>query len=99
MWFSDGTSNSLDNEDGRDLSRKRKLRSEDGMNVEEIEDEDEGAEAMISLENADEKARNTAVSVPFLLSRWVKLRKYQQIGLNWLVSIQTRRFLYNSIKR
>ena len=28
---------------------------------------------------------------PFLLASWVKLRAYQHIGLNWLVSIQTRR--------
>jgi E1A-binding protein p400 len=28
---------------------------------------------------------------PFLLASWVKLRNYQHIGLNWLVSLQTRR--------
>ena len=57
----------------------------------QIEDEDKGAEALRSLEIADAKARNTMVSRPYLLSSWVKLREYQQIGLNWLVSVQTRR--------
>jgi hypothetical protein len=52
---------------------------------------DEAETAMRSLEIADAKARNTAVSRPFLLASWVKLRAYQQIGLNWLVSTQTRR--------
>ena len=28
---------------------------------------------------------------PFLLASWVKLRNYQHIGLNWLVSLQSRR--------
>ena len=28
---------------------------------------------------------------PYLLASWVKLRNYQRIGLNWLVSLQTRR--------
>jgi E1A-binding protein p400 len=55
------------------------------------EDEDRGAEALRSLEIADAKARNTMVSRPYLLSPWVKLREYQQVGLNWLVSIQARR--------
>jgi E1A-binding protein p400 len=56
-----------------------------------LEDEDKGAEALRSLEIADAKARNTMVSRPYLLSSWVKLREYQQVGLNWLVSVQTRR--------
>ena len=49
------------------------------------DDTDEAAEAMRSLELADAKARNTAVSRPYLLAPWVKLRAYQKIGLNWLV--------------
>jgi len=54
-------------------------------------DHDEATAALRSLEASDKKARQTAVSRPFLLSSWVKLRAYQQIGLNWLVSIQARR--------
>jgi E1A-binding protein p400 len=52
---------------------------------------DEGVSALRSLELAESKARHTTVSRPFLIASWVKLREYQQIGLNWLVSIQTRR--------
>ena len=36
-------------------------------------------------------ANEAMLTRPFLLASWVKLRAYQQIGLNWLVSIQTRR--------
>jgi len=39
----------------------------------------------------DDETNDTTVSRPYLLASWVKLRKYQQIGLNWLVSIQSRR--------
>ena len=53
--------------------------------------DDEGVSALRSLELAEKKARHTTVSRPFLIASWVKLREYQQIGLNWLVSIQTRR--------
>ena len=76
--------------DGNDLSKMNGI--EGSLNEEDNADEyDEAATAMRSLEIADAKARNTAVSRPFLLASWVKLRKYQQIGLNWLVSTQTRR--------
>jgi SNF2 family DNA or RNA helicase len=46
---------------------------------------------MRKLEVAEEEARVTRATRPFLIALWVKLREYQQIGLNWLVSIQTRR--------
>jgi len=52
---------------------------------------DDGIEALQSLVESDAKARRTMLTRPFLLARWVKLRNYQQIGLNWLVSIQSRR--------
>ncbi len=67
--------------------------SDDGKNIrlKKPNTTDDAESAMRSLELADAKARNTAVSRPFLLSSWVKLRAYQQIGLNWLVSTQTRR--------
>ncbi|GKZ00379.1 hypothetical protein MPSEU_000990900 [Mayamaea pseudoterrestris] len=54
-------------------------------------DADEADAAMQALEASSELARHTLASRPFLLSSWVKLREYQQIGLNWLVSLQTRR--------
>eukprot|EP00804_Cyclotella_cryptica_P000370 CCRYP_008690-RB/>CCRYP_008690-RB protein AED:0.12 eAED:0.19 QI:0/0.90/0.83/1/0.90/0.91/12/164/2166 len=54
-------------------------------------DEDEGLTAMRSLAATDAKARETMLTRPFLLASWVKLRNYQHIGLNWLVSLQTRR--------
>ena len=54
-------------------------------------DDDEGLAALKSLQESEEKARATLASRPFLLTQWVKLRAYQQVGLNWLVSIQSRR--------
>jgi E1A-binding protein p400 len=47
--------------------------------------------ALAALEASAERARSTLASRPFLLSKWVKLREYQQIGLNWLVSLHGRR--------
>ena len=52
---------------------------------------DEGLAALRALRVAEDRARATTASRPYLLSSWVKLREYQQIGLNWLVSIQSRR--------
>ena len=70
------------------MDTKRIMKEDDDG---EVGDNDEALEAIRSLEMADAKARNTAVSRPFILAPWVKLRVYQQIGLNWLVSTQTRR--------
>jgi hypothetical protein len=53
--------------------------------------DEEGKDALKRLEESERRARSTLASRPFILAPWVKLRKYQQIGLNWLVSIQTRR--------
>lgn len=79
-----------------EITNKRKLKHSDHNEMVQkklkiSQEDDEGAIAMRNLEVADAKARNTAVSRPYLLAPWVKLREYQQIGLNWLVSIQTRR--------
>ena len=52
---------------------------------------DAGKEALDVLEDSAEKAQQTKASRPFILSPSVKLREYQQTGLNWLVSMQTRR--------
>lgn len=65
--------------DGSNSQKKLKTESDDGI------------EALQSLVESDAKARRTMLTRPFLLARWVKLRNYQQIGLNWLVSIQSRR--------
>ncbi|KAL7531374.1 hypothetical protein ACHAXR_005109 [Thalassiosira sp. AJA248-18] len=54
-------------------------------------DTNEGISALESLAASDTKARETMITRPFLLASWVKLRAYQHIGLNWLVSIQSRR--------
>ena len=55
------------------------------------EEEDATVDVLEALEESEAKARQTVVSRPFLLAPWVKLREYQQIGLNWLVSTQGRR--------
>mmetsp|Transcript_27958 Transcript_27958/g.42625 ORF Transcript_27958/g.42625 Transcript_27958/m.42625 type:complete len:2205 (-) Transcript_27958:1535-8149(-) len=55
------------------------------------EGRDDGIKAIDALYVSEELARNTVATRPFLISNWVKLREYQQTGLNWLVSIQTRR--------
>lgn len=57
---------------------------------EEVDDND-SIDALKALRESEERARATMATRPFLLSNWVKLRKYQQTGLNWLVSTQTRR--------
>ncbi|OEU20173.1 SNF2_N-domain-containing protein, partial [Fragilariopsis cylindrus CCMP1102] len=56
----------------------------------EEEEDDSDIDDMMSIESA-KKARETLASRPFLIPPWVKLRKYQQVGLNWLVSLQSRR--------
>lgn len=52
---------------------------------------DTGMAALEALEASAERAQKTLASRPYLLTPWVKLREYQQIGLNWLVSLQSRR--------
>lgn len=52
---------------------------------------DEQDDALEVLRESEDRARTTTATRPYLLSNWVKLREYQQTGLNWLVSIQTRR--------
>jgi hypothetical protein len=54
-------------------------------------DSDDGATALSALEASADRARKTLASRPYMLANWVKLRKYQQVGLNWLVSLQSRR--------
>jgi hypothetical protein len=52
---------------------------------------DDGIAALHALEASAQRAQQTLASRPFLLAPWVKLRHYQQVGLNWLVSLQSRR--------
>jgi E1A-binding protein p400 len=76
-------------------SRNSSSRKCEGEDMEEEEDGDEasiaGEAAFQALEASAEKARTTLATRPFLLSPSVHLREYQQIGLNWLVSLQSRR--------
>jgi hypothetical protein len=46
---------------------------------------DAGRAALIALEASALRARNARASRPFLLAPWVRMREYQQVGLNWLV--------------
>ena len=52
---------------------------------------EKGDDALKRLEAADEEARSIYVELPFLLSANLKLREYQHVGLNWLVSLHERR--------
>eukprot|EP00980_Cylindrotheca_fusiformis_P001317 scaffold333_cov133-Cylindrotheca_fusiformis.AAC.43 len=75
---------SLANNDTQSMVKKRR---EDESNAVS----DDGATALGALEASAERARKTLASRPYLLAHWVKLREYQQVGLNWLVSLQSRR--------
>ena len=61
------------------------------VDTEDEDDDDDGIEALKALRESEDRARATVATRPFLLSTWVKLRTYQQTGLNWLVSTQSRR--------
>ena len=73
-----------DGDTGNTNAKKARLDSEQ-------EGSDAGKAALDVLEASAERARKTLASRPFLLAPWVKLREYQQTGLNWLVSLQSRR--------
>ena len=70
--------------------RKRKKTSSSKAKATELESDD-GLKALRALEASAEKAQKTRASRPYVMAAWVKLREYQQIGLNWLVSLQSRR--------
>ena len=80
-----------------DTTKRPRHDEHDGNNGQHInrgnreEKDDEGLTALKSLKESEERAKATVATRPFLLTPWVKLRAYQQVGLNWLVSIQTRR--------
>lgn len=92
-------STEMDVEKGRQSSGKRKRESDDDSDGDaeksprepETETSDDGLAAMNALEASAERARQTLATRPYLLASWVKMREYQQIGLNWLVSLQSRR--------
>lgn len=87
--------------DFRNISKRKRDRvndddeSEEGLRKRGAEDtgttSDDGLAALNALEASAQKAQQTLASRPFLLAPWVKLRHYQQVGLNWLVSLQSRR--------
>jgi hypothetical protein len=83
-------------------SRRQKRRANTDLDSEKDDDSGENNkktksgnnqvdDALHTLQEKDRLARETNVTRPFLLSSWVKLREYQQIGLNWLTSLQARR--------
>ena len=82
----DDSSSDTNKDQTRRQGRKRSRPESDGS-----DSSDDGDAALEALKVAEEKARTTYATRPFLIAPWVKLREYQQIGLNWLVSIQTRR--------
>ena len=92
-------STEMDVEEGRHSSGKRKRESDDDSDGDaeisprelETETSDDGLAALNALEASAERARQTLATRPYLLASWVKMREYQQIGLNWLVSLQSRR--------
>lgn len=103
MESADDAENDLSSENESDSNSGRKRRRRDSNSGDgkakharlehdsEGQASDAGKRAMDALEASAELARRTRASRPFLLAPWVKLREYQQIGLNWLVSMQTRR--------
>jgi SNF2 family DNA or RNA helicase len=70
---------------------KKRTRQKEEVIVDNNSENDDGTAALDALEESAKKARETLASRPFLIPPWVKLRKYQQVGLNWLVSLQSRR--------
>jgi hypothetical protein len=92
-------STEMDVEKGRLSPGKRKRESDDDSDGDaekspqepETETSDDGLAALNALEASAERARQTLATRPYLLPSWVKMREYQQIGLNWLVSLQSRR--------
>ncbi|KAJ1430441.1 SNF2 family N-terminal domain-containing protein [Ochromonadaceae sp. CCMP2298] len=48
-------------------------------------------DALHRLEAADLAARSIRVDRPFVLAKSLNLREYQQVGVNWLVSLHERR--------
>jgi len=66
-------------ENGTSKGKRNNIDSEGDMS-------DAGRIALVALEKSAERARRARATRPFILSPWVKLREYQQIGLNWLVS-------------
>jgi hypothetical protein len=97
---SDGNDNMEEMEDEEQQASeaaKRKRGSDDEEETEESKAEEaantseDGLAALTALEASAERAQHTLATRPFLIPSWVKLRIYQQVGLNWLVSLQSRR--------
>lgn len=83
------TDNSGDFERNELRRKRRKIEKKSDSN--QTEEQMSSNELLQALQRSDTIARKTVATRPFLLSPWVKLREYQQIGLNWLVSMQSRR--------
>jgi hypothetical protein len=83
-------------EDEKPTKRKADARASESISKkprgnQEEETSDDGLAALSVLEASAERARKTLASRPYFMANWVKLREYQQVGLNWLVSLQSRR--------
>jgi len=85
----DSTDNSGHFERNELRRKRRKIEKKNDSN--QTEEQMSSNELLQALQRSDTIARKTVATRPFLLSPWVKLREYQQIGLNWLVSMQSRR--------
>ena len=81
---SGSTKRKRDGVESEDISKKVKYENSEPTR-------DDGLAALQVLEASAQRAQQTLASRPFLLAPWVKLRHYQQVGLNWLVSLQSRR--------
>jgi E1A-binding protein p400 len=86
-----------DDDDAGASTKRKRQRDDNDVGAKKSRQEtpgegpDDGLAALTALEASAERARNTLATRPFLLSSWVKLRLYQHTGLNWLVSLQSRR--------
>jgi len=71
---------------------RRECKSEDSkLGIRKLEEEDGILSLTARLEAADTRARETNIARPYLLDSAVRLRPYQETGLNWLVSMHERR--------
>jgi HSA len=71
---------------------------DDGLQLQEAS-ADAGKAALDAIDASAMRARNTRATRPYLLAPWVRLREYQQVGLNWLVRTALHRaFLINCLK-
>jgi E1A-binding protein p400 len=79
----EGMSDKGEDDDEENIQTKQQKTMDDDM--------EEGALVLDRLEASAQIYQTTRASRPYLIPSWVKLREYQHTGLNWLVSLQSRR--------